>query len=254
MRDNEPTIGDAFGEALQACCTLAARHGVITQIIERDDGFVDASDMADYFAPPDRWNVLDRWACDSLVGRVLDVGAGAGRHALLLQDRGCSVTALDVSALAADVCRKRGVRDVFTGTVEELCSTGPEPFDAFILLGNNLGLLKSRDYAPQLLVALASISRPGAQLVGTCLDPYQSDHPDHVAYHAANRAAGRMAGQLRLRIRHERLATPWWEYLFMSPDELRALTADTGWEIVDQLSDASVYAVRMRLSERGHQR
>ena len=40
-----------------------------------------------------------------------------------------------------------------------------------------------------------------------------------------------MGGQLRLRIRYEDLATPWFDYLMLTPEELQELVAPTGWRV-----------------------
>ena len=40
-----------------------------------------------------------------------------------------------------------------------------------------------------------------------------------------------MAGQIRLRIRYQALATSWFDWLFVSPTEMRRVVAGTGWEI-----------------------
>jgi SAM-dependent methyltransferase len=235
-------IGDAFGEALLNC--LSGDMHAAT-IVERDDGFIDSEDIVRYFAPHDEWPDLDRWCCQPVSGRVLDIGAGAGRHSLFLQERGCAVTALDVSPLAAEVCRRRGVRDVFVGTIEDLAAVKPEPFDVFCLLGNNLGLLRDQEYAVRLLSLLASMGTSNALLVGTNLDPYRSGDHEHLAYHDRNRSAGRMPGQVRIRIRHRSKSTPWMEYLFLSPDELQSLSVKTSWRIVDQTRSGLLYGVRM---------
>ena len=70
-------------------------------------------------------------------GRVLDVGAGAGRHALELQARGLEVTALDVCPDAVTVMRERGVRDARCG---DLATAAGGKFDTILLLMHGIGL------------------------------------------------------------------------------------------------------------------
>jgi methylase of polypeptide subunit release factors len=105
-----PELGDAFGRAL---LDMAAGRPEPT-VIERDDGFIGI-DATDYVASLDD---LAHWALDRAVGRVLDVGAGAGRASLALQERGQDVVALDLSPGAILACRRRGVRAVYLGSVE----------------------------------------------------------------------------------------------------------------------------------------
>jgi hypothetical protein len=56
-----------------------------------------------------------------------------------------------------------------------------------------------------------------------------------------------MRGQIRMRVRYRILATEWWEYLFMSSDELQQLVDGTGWSIEELRQDGGRYAARMRL-------
>jgi methylase of polypeptide subunit release factors len=71
-------------------------------------------------------------------GKVLDIGSGAGRHAVALPDRGLDVTALDDSPGAAEVCRGRGVERVAEATPAQFTATG-ERFDTPVMLGLMLG-------------------------------------------------------------------------------------------------------------------
>ena len=226
-------IGDAFGQVLVACHAGGGGPGVAFELIERSDGHLGVMDAARYFARPNDWTPTTRLARERAAGRILDIGAGAGRVALVLQDEGYDVVALDVSQGATTVCRERGVRATFTGSVFDLAATTPEPFDTFLMLGNNLGLLGGAKQAPRFLDALTSMARPAATIIGETLDPYRTHDPDHLRYHEENRRLGRLAGQLRLRIRHLQLTTPWWDYLLSTPEELESIVAPTRWQLSD---------------------
>jgi len=67
--------------------------------------------------------------------------------------------------------------------------------------------------------------------VAEVLNPYETAAPEHRRYHERNRQRGRMAGQVRIRVRYRDLVTPWFDYLFVSPEELRSLLKGTGWRL-----------------------
>ena len=239
-------IGDAFGQVLLACHAAGGVPGVAFEVVERSDGHLGVMDAARYFAPAGDWTATSRFARERAVGRTLDIGAGAGRVALVLQDEGYDVVALDVSEGATTVCRQLGVRATFTGSIFDLAATAPEPFDTFLMVGNNLGLLGGAEQAPRFLDALASMAAPGAVAIGETLNPYGTKDPDHLRYHDDNRAVGRLPGQLRLRVRHLQLATPWMEYLFCTPEELESILAPTRWQLTDAHTAESIDPDRAR--------
>jgi SAM-dependent methyltransferase len=234
-----PEVGDAFGRALLDI--VAGTPDPI--VIERDDGLVDL-DTLNYLVVRDE---RDQWALDRVRGRVVDIGAGAGRASLALQDRGHEVAALDVSPGAILACRQRGVRDVYAGSVEQAVADGMAgTFDSALLLGNNLGLLGSPENAPGFLTAIGHLLRPGGVIVGTSLDVFQTDKEAHLEYHERNRRRGRMPGQLTIRVRYQRLATDWFDYLMLSPAELMDLAGSAGWRVTDLLPGALYAAVLER--------
>ncbi len=242
-----PLLGDAFGALLLACWQAGGQPGSVLEFVERDDGYLDAADAARYFRGPEAWGPLGAWACAQARGRVLDVGSGAGRHSLYLQQQGLDVVALDVSPLAAEVCRQRGVRTVVTGTIFDLVRPEVHPFDTFLLLGNNLGLLRDADHAPRFLAALAQLAAPGAVIVGEGVDPYRTSNPLHLAYHERNRARGRLPGQITIRVRHQNLATDWFDYLFPAIDELTGLLRGTPWRLDRSEASGASYVARIVL-------
>lgn len=234
------TADDAFGRAL---LDHLERGVPGHHVLERDDGFVDVMPAAVYFGDMKVWTIAEASALDHVGGRVLDVGAGAGRATLELQRRGVDVTALDVSPGAVEVCRRRGVGTTFTGTVDDLAAADPEPFDTFVYFGNNLGLMGSPDGAREMFGTLERIGTPDAVVVGTMLDPYRTDDPAHLGFHERNRRAGRMAGRVTLRIRYRELTGPWFELLWVSADELGELLEPLGWAIRERWDQPPFYSV-----------
>ena len=124
----------------------------VAEIVEREDALINANvkGPAMYFAPFRHWPPHHRATMRLVRGRVLDVGAGAGRVSLHLQERGHEVVAIDTSPGAVEVCRRRGVRDVrlldFAEVDESL-----GVFDTIVLLGNNFGVFGSSANAKRLL-------------------------------------------------------------------------------------------------------
>ncbi len=226
-----PTEGDALGALLIA--HLDDGEAASIYVVERDDGYVGFEPSEVCFSNPGGWFPVERSFADYVHGRVLDVGAGAGRCSLELQDRGHDVVALDVSAGCLEVCRRRGIPKTFDGTIFDLAATDPEPFDSFLLMGHNIALLASPAMAPRFLGTLAAMARPGATIIGTNRDPLATTDPVNLGYHQMNRDRGRPPGQLTIRVRWENLATEWFDYWLMSLEELATIAASSGWELTN---------------------
>jgi SAM-dependent methyltransferase len=211
----------------------------MVEIVEREDGLIMASryfGVDHSLAPYSKWPSHQRRALRLAQGRALDVGAGAGRVALHLQQKGHEVVAIDSSPGAVDVCRRRGVRDARVLKVEE-ADESLGLFDTVVMYGNNLGLLSSRAKGRRLLRRLHRITSERARILGEILDPYPGAAPVHLAYHQRNRERGRLSGQIRIRIRYRDLATPWFDYLFLSRPELEELVEGTGWLLARTIDD-----------------
>ncbi|QSB16733.1 hypothetical protein JQS43_10890 [Natronosporangium hydrolyticum] len=70
-----PKVGDAFGEALLAVLRSGEKPGIANEIVERDDGFISATDAIRYFGSSESFSAPVRWALGHAHGRVLDVGS-----------------------------------------------------------------------------------------------------------------------------------------------------------------------------------
>jgi SAM-dependent methyltransferase len=227
---------DAYGAELIAA--YKPRGRTIFEIIERDDGYVDASLWPKrYFSKYGDWSPREKQAAGLVTGRVLDVGSGAGRYALHLQRKGYDVTAIDNSPGAAKVCRWRGVKKVLVRSVSQVRKFKRDAFDTAIMMGSNFGLFGGRDRARRLLRDFDRIISPDGQIIAEAVDPYQTTNSAHAAYQRFNRTRGRMSGQLRIRVRHGKVIGPWFDYLLVSRKEMREILAGTGWMIAQILSE-----------------
>ncbi|GGK70899.1 hypothetical protein GCM10011405_18910 [Rufibacter glacialis] len=104
----------------------------------------------------------EQLALNLATGRVLDVGAGAGSHALALQARGVEVTALEISERATQVQKARGVKNVLPG---DFFTLPPAPHDTLLLLMNGIGLAGTLEGLPDFLATCKKWLAPGGQIL-----------------------------------------------------------------------------------------
>ena len=103
-------------------------------------------------------------------------------------------------------------------------------FDTVLMMGNNFGLFQSFKKARSFLRRLHEITGKKARIVAEVLDPYDTSDPDHLAYHRRNKRRGRMGGQIRMRVLYRKFATPWFDYLFVSRNEMKQILQGSGWK------------------------
>ena len=210
-------------------------------VLERDDGLKINLPVSFFFqreenVSPQEWRALD--LCE---GRVLDVGAGSGLHALVLQERGIDVTAIDISPEAVEIMLKRGVRDVRIGDVFHF---PPEPFDTLLLLGHSIGMVEDLAGLDRFLLRMKHFLKSDGRLLLNSLDVTRTDDPQHLAYHEANISACRYAGEIRLRILYKNLVGAWYTWLQVDAATLASHAERLGWktEVIDQDDEGNFLA------------
>ena len=94
-------------------------------------------------------------------GRILDVGAGAGCHTLALQAMEKRVTAIDISPLAVETMRQRGVKDV---REQDFFSLDGQ-FDTILMLMNGIGIVGTLSRLPAFFMQVDHLLTSGGQLL-----------------------------------------------------------------------------------------
>jgi len=220
---------DAFGLEMWACY----KGGPPFEIVERDDGYIDAANSTgQYFAEFKDWPERQKRGMKFVRGdNALDVGCGAGRVSLFLQSKGIHVTAIDSSPLAVRISKKRGVKKARVVPFEGIERIRENGFTTVVMFGNNFGLFANVRKAKRLLKRLHRMTTERAVLIAETANPYRTTNALHRQYQRRNRQRGRMGGQLRIRIRFQSIATPWFDFLSVSPNEMKHILTGTGWKV-----------------------
>lgn len=106
--------------------------------------------------------IIEQTALKNATGTVLDVGCGAGSHALYLQEKGIDVTAIDISEGAVTVAKQRGVKKVFQ---LELLALKEKKFDTILLLMNGTGIFGILQHVPLYLQHLKNLLTHNGQIL-----------------------------------------------------------------------------------------
>lgn len=233
---------DAFGQVI----TDFHAGKEVYEIVERDDGNMDVGRIgpAFYFLPYKKWSKAEREAIRFARGRVLDIGCGAGRVCLHLQEKGHDVVGIDNSPLAIKTCRQRGVKQAKLLSITQV-DKKLGTFDTIVMYGNNFGLFGGPGRAKWLLRKFHKLTSPQGRIIAQSLDPYATHMPEHTSYHKSNIKRGRMAGQVRLRLRYKKYKTPWFDYFLVSQKEMQELLAGTGWKASKFFVSDSIYAAAL---------
>lgn len=224
----------AFGNLLDA---IDKGRKLLREIVERDDGTFFNGGGWDYLAPYREWISVEKRALRYARGRVLDLGCGAGRVLVHLQQRGFDAVGIESSPRVARVARRRGARNVKVMNVEDVdASLGS--FDTVVMYGNNFGMLGSVARTQRLLRRLRAVTSDDARILAANSSPYPARNANERAYHARNRRRGKLPGTIRIRLRFAHYVTPWFDWLFVSKRELEQVIAGTGWHVARFVEDA----------------
>lgn len=145
-------------------------------IIHSPDFEQDEIPVSWYFRDYDAMPEIEKEALSFCKGSILDIGAGAGSHALYLQSKEFDVTGMDISEGGCRVMRDRGVRKVINSDVY---TPNNNKYDTVLMMMNGIGITSSiqglesfLDFVPGLLESSGQIIFDSSNLIYL----YQDDH------------------------------------------------------------------------------
>ena len=136
----------------------ASRLRVLSSMFDEDE-----MPVAHLFRTFNQMPRLEQKALSMAKGRVLDIGAGAGCHALALQERGLEVKAIDISPLSCEVMKERGVKNAECVNLFNPQLQGK--YDTLLLLMNGTGIAGKLNRLSMLLNRLKELLAEGGQIL-----------------------------------------------------------------------------------------
>ena len=136
----------------------AGKLSILSSMFEEDE-----MPVKHLFRNLEEMPMLEQKALSLAKGKVLDVGAGAGCHALALQAQSIAVKAIDISPLSCEAMELRGVMNAeCINLFDEHLETG---FDTILLLMNGTGIAGKIENLPVLFNRLKALLNKGGQIL-----------------------------------------------------------------------------------------
>lgn len=235
----ERRINDPLGNALKdyAMYMQDACLDVYSDVSEDD-----VIPVPYFFRGYDEMPQSEQLALSKCEGRVLDIGAGAGSHALWLQTRGFEVCGLDFSPGAVEVMQYRGLKNTFC---QDFFLLDPTPFETLLMLMNGIGICGKPDGLDRFLLKAKTFLTPTGQILLDSSDlsyMFQDEcEPlvgDGDAYY----------GVVQYQMGYRGALTKWFHWLFIDAELLNAYANRAGFQTEILYKDHShQYLARLTL-------
>ena len=232
---------DIFGMIMKE----ASEGGDAAHKIEREDGYIRETNGIGYLAEMENWQESERFAIEHAKGPVLDIGCGAGRVGTYLEGKGIMYTGIDISPLAIDVCKDRGLSDVHLMSVDDL-KFDRNDFNTILLFGNNFGILGFEDKIVEMLKDFHKITTEDAIILASTRDIFATDEPRHYEHRMKNRQSGRALGHVRIRMHYREYLSEWWDLYMCTSGDMDRLASKAGWYLERTFGPSSYYVGLLR--------
>jgi SAM-dependent methyltransferase len=150
---------DPYGKA---CLDYIAGESKAEINIESDVAEMDSFLISYFFRTYEDMPMIEKKALELVLGKILDVGSGAGSHTLKLQELNENVTALEISSGCCEVMKKRGVHKVIHS---DILNYSEEKYDTILFLMNGIGICRDFDGLRILLKHVKDLLLPNGKIL-----------------------------------------------------------------------------------------
>lgn len=190
-----------------------------------------------FFRDEDEMPPLEHSALSRCYGDVLDVGAGVGSHTLILQKLGHKVTAIDISADAVKIMKRRGVKNA---VLQDVFAT-TEKFDTLLFLMNGIGLTGTLQGFVNFLNYAKNLINENGQLL------FDSSDIAYL-YEDLEKPTNQYFGEVNFCYEYKKEKGNWFNWLYIDQATLLHIARQNGWNCEIIFEDGEdQYLARLKL-------
>ena len=162
---------------------------------------------------------LEKMALSVCEGKVLDIGAGTGSHAICLQQMQKEVTAIDTSEKAVEIMKASKVKDA---RVQDYFSLKGDRFDTLLGLMNGIGFIGKLDRLKLFLDKADELLNPEGQIILDSSDiSYLYDEEEKPKEH--------YYGEVQFQYEYSGQKGEWFDWVYIDMDTLTEKAYELGW-------------------------
>ncbi len=190
-----------------------------------------------FFRTEEEMPILEYRAIELCYGKTLDVGAGVGSHALILQNLTIDVTAIDICEDAVKIMKQRGVKKAYTQNI----FTSVNKYDTLLFLMNGIGLTETLPKFRAFLSKAKELINEGGQLIFDSSDiSYLFDKLDKPSQH--------YFGEISYCYEYQNVRGKWFNWLYIDKETLTREAKAQGWKCdVIMEDDQDQYLAKLTL-------
>jgi precorrin-6B methylase 2 len=152
-------MNDPFGEAIHDYFENGKAPDLVVNSNYTEDENIPVSYL---FRTKNEMPEIEITALEYCRGKILDIGAAAGCHSVILQEKGFEITALEKSEKACEVLKKRNISKIVCDDIFNYTGT---KFDTILLLMNGAGIGETLTGLKKLLLHLKKLLAENGQIL-----------------------------------------------------------------------------------------
>jgi SAM-dependent methyltransferase len=227
---------DPFGQAILDFDKLGQAPDIIVSSDICDDDTIPVSYLfRSYSEMPE----LEKVALSLCEGKILDVGAAAGKHAEYLLQQGKEVTAIDISPGSIRFMKSRGIPCALSNFFD----INEGAFDTLFFMMNGIGIAGSLAQLEVTLTHAKRLVTARGKIICDSTDiKYLYEDEDGGMWLDVTNA---YYGNFRFQMRYKEHISDWFDWLYVDFEQLQKIALRAGWKAEKRFTDGDHYLAEL---------